>query len=50
VFVSRAEAERTSLAEALERYAHEITPQKKGAMVELGRIRGCHIPLFALRL
>lgn len=39
VFVSRAEAERTSLAEALERYAHEITPQKKGAMVELGRIR-----------
>lgn len=39
VFVSRAEAERTSLAEALERYAREFTPRKKGAMVELGRIR-----------
>jgi integrase len=39
VFVSRTEAERTTLSEALERYAREITPRKKGATVELGRIR-----------
>ena len=29
VFVSRAEAESTSLAEALDRYLREITPTKK---------------------
>ena len=38
VFVSRAEAERTTLAEALERYAREVTPRKKGAAEELSRI------------
>lgn len=38
VFVSRAEAEATTLKEALERYAREVTPQKKGAKRELDRI------------
>ncbi len=38
VFSSRKEAESTTLAEALERYAHEVTPLKKGAYQELGRI------------
>ena len=38
VFVSRAEAERTTLREALERYARERTPAKKGASIELRRI------------
>lgn len=38
VFVSRAEAERTTLGEALERYAREFTPSKKGASIELRRI------------
>ena len=34
IFVSRAEAEATSLQEALERYEREITPLKKGAIKE----------------
>lgn len=34
VFTPRAEAERTSLAECLERYGREITPAKKGATKE----------------
>lgn len=34
VFVSRAEAERTTLAECLGRYGREITPHKKGAAHE----------------
>lgn len=38
VFVSREEAERTTLHDALERYAREITPKKKGAAQELTRI------------
>lgn len=39
VFVSRAEAERTTLSEALERYEMEVTPRKKGAEQEKYRIR-----------
>ena len=39
VFVSRKEAESTTLFEALERYSREITSAKKGAKQEMGRIR-----------
>ncbi|RMH77025.1 MAG: site-specific integrase [Calditrichaeota bacterium] len=39
VFVSRREAESTTLAECLDRYAREIIPGKKGQRQELGRIR-----------
>lgn len=39
LFVSRAEAESTTLRDALERYATEITPLKKGAAQELTRIK-----------
>ncbi|MCK9296192.1 MAG: site-specific integrase [Desulfobulbaceae bacterium] len=38
VFVSRREAENTTLAEALDRYSREITPQKKGFQQEQSRI------------
>ena len=38
LYVSRTEAERTTLAELLGRYAREITPSKKGAEVETYRI------------
>ncbi|MHB8455410.1 MAG: site-specific integrase [Acidiferrobacterales bacterium] len=37
-FVSRAESESTTLRECLERYAREITPQKKGAAAEFSKI------------
>jgi integrase len=39
VFVSRAEAEATTLKEALERYEREVTPKKRGADQERYRIR-----------
>ena len=39
VFVSRAEAESTTLRELLERYLAEITPLKKGAGPETNRLR-----------
>lgn len=39
VFVSRREAESTTLREALERYAREVTPRKRGARQELCRVR-----------
>lgn len=39
LFVSRAEAESTTLGELLERYLAEITPAKKGAGPESARIR-----------
>jgi len=39
VFISMAEAESTTLGEALDRYAEEVTPLKKGAARELDRIR-----------
>lgn len=38
VFVSRTEAESTTLAQALARYEREITPSKKGAAQELSRL------------
>ncbi len=38
VFVSRVEAESTSLAELLKRYQCEITPQKRGAAMERSHI------------
>ncbi len=38
IFVSRAESERTTLAEALDRYLTEVTPSKKGAIREKDRI------------
>ncbi len=38
-FVSRTEAESTTLAECLERYSREVTPLKKGASKELSVIR-----------
>ena len=39
VFVSRKEAENTTLLEALSRYGREIVPTKKGAVQERSRIR-----------
>lgn len=39
VFVSRAEAESTTLKEGLERYAREVSTRKKGVAQELIRIR-----------
>ena len=38
-FVSRAEAESTTLKELLERYLEEVTPLKKGAKPETNRLR-----------
>lgn len=39
IFVSRAEAESTTLAEALARYEREVTPRKRGAAQERYKIR-----------
>ena len=39
LFFDTTEAQNTTLFEALERYSREITPQKKVASVELGRIK-----------
>ena len=39
VFVSRKEAENTTLSEALDRYEREVIPSKKGAVQESMRIR-----------
>ena len=39
IFVSRAEAESTTLKELLERYLDEITPLKKGAASETNRLK-----------
>ncbi|MDH3713464.1 MAG: site-specific integrase [Gammaproteobacteria bacterium] len=39
LFVSRVEAETTTLNELLQRYLEEITPQKKGAEPEAARVR-----------
>ncbi len=38
-FVSRTEAESTTLKEALQRYLNEITPTKKGARQESDRVK-----------
>ena len=39
IFVSRKEAENTTLSEALDRYEREVIPEKKGAVQESMRIR-----------
>jgi integrase len=39
IFVSRIESESTTLLECLNRYANEITPQKKGVAAELSKIK-----------
>jgi len=39
MFVSRAEAESTTLKELLKRYLAEITPRKKGTAAETNRLR-----------
>jgi len=38
VFIKRSDAERTTLGEALDKYAKEVTPNKRGAYQELHRI------------
>ena len=50
VFVSRAEAEDTTLAEALNRYRTEIVPQKKNAERESRRVNGLTHTLGPLAL
>lgn len=51
IFVSRAEAESTTLKEALERYQREVTPRKRGAAVEEYRIKALlALPLAARTL
>lgn len=49
VFVSRAEAESTTLRELLERYLGEVTPLKKGAAPETNRLRALMRHPLALR-
>ncbi|WP_459873261.1 tyrosine-type recombinase/integrase, partial [Endothiovibrio diazotrophicus] len=49
VFVSRSEAEQTTLGEALERYLREVTPAKKGADREKRKIRLWQNRKLALR-
>jgi integrase len=39
VFIKRTDAERTTLSEALDRYEREITPSKRSAEAEQGRIK-----------
>ena len=39
VFVSRAEAESTTLHDLIERYLEEVTPLKKGAEPQTNRLR-----------
>ena len=53
IFVSRAEAENTTLAEAMERYAREVLPGKKSQRVILSQIKYLtprlgHLPLSAI--
>lgn len=49
VFVSRVEAESTTLAEALERYATEVTARKKHAVKEAPRVRALQMRGIALK-
>lgn len=49
VWVNRAEAEATTLAEALDRYAREVSKAKKGAVRELSRIKSWTRHPLALR-
>ncbi|MFB9158863.1 site-specific integrase [Chromobacterium violaceum] len=49
VFIDRSEAERTTLGDALQRYAQEVTPLKKSAGNELSLIRRWQKHPLALR-
>lgn len=49
VFIDRSEAERTTLGDALQRYAQEVTPHKKSAANELSLIRRWQKHPLALR-
>ena len=49
VFVSRVEAETTSLSDALDRYEREIIPAKKGAIQERSRVRILKLSPFTKR-
>ncbi len=49
IFVSRTEAENTTLHKGLKRYSEEITPKKKGAKQEQGRIKRWQQSDFAHR-
>lgn len=50
VFVDRAEAESTSLKDAFDRYANEVTPRKKGAVREMQRIRRWQVDPLAKKI
>lgn len=39
VFIDRSESERTTVLELLERYEREVTPEKRGSVAELSRLR-----------
>ncbi|MEJ2794952.1 site-specific integrase [Iodobacter sp. LRB] len=49
LFIDRTEAERTSFADALARYAEQVTPGKKGRVRELNRIACLQKQAFSLR-
>ena len=49
VFVSRAEAESTTLAEALDRYKIEVTPLKRSAAIERFRLERWHRHPLSIR-
>ena len=48
-WVDTTEANRTTLGEALSRYAREVTPAKRGALQELGRIKAWQATHLAQR-
>ena len=50
IFLSRAEAESTTLGELLARYLREVTPLKRGAAPEAARIRALLRQPFAQRI
>lgn len=50
VFVSRSEAENTTLSAALDRYEREVTPGKKGAAQEKYRIKALRETALAARM
>jgi integrase len=50
IFVSRSEAENTTLADALARYEREVTPSKKGAAQEKYRINALRNTALAARM
>ncbi len=50
VFLSRAEAEKITLAELIDRYADEVTPRKRSARNELSRLKLLREKLGEMRL